>query len=62
MGGQLFRNADDPNELVIHFEWDDLDKAREFSQSQDLRETMQRAGASGRPDIYFLDEVEMPSV
>jgi len=43
---------------VILFEWDDLKKAQQFAQSQDLRETMQRAGVSDQPDVYFLEEVE----
>jgi heme-degrading monooxygenase HmoA len=57
-GGRLFRNADDPNETVILFEWDDLEKARQFAQSDDLRQAMQRAGVADRPDVYFLEEVE----
>ncbi|MFQ5924694.1 MAG: antibiotic biosynthesis monooxygenase family protein [Dehalococcoidia bacterium] len=57
-GGHLFRNADDPNELLILVEGDDLEKMRQFIQSEDLRETMQRGGVSDRPDVYFLDEVE----
>jgi heme-degrading monooxygenase HmoA len=57
-GGRLFRNADDPNETLIFWQWEDLDKARAFAQSQDLRETMQRAGVVGSPNIYFLEEVE----
>jgi heme-degrading monooxygenase HmoA len=61
-GGQLFRNAGDPNEVVIVLEWDDLEKARRFAQSDDLRETMQRAGVADRPDVYFLEEVEAVSV
>src|SRR4051794_9075408 len=47
-GVRLFRNADDPNETVIITEWDDLEKAREFAQSDDLRETMQRLGVAGQ--------------
>ena len=61
-GGRLFRNAGDPNEAVILLEWDDLEKARQFAQSKDLREAMQRAGVSDRPDLYFLDEVERVSM
>jgi heme-degrading monooxygenase HmoA len=57
-GGRLFRNADDPNEVVILFEWDDMKKARGFAQSEDLRQTMQRAGVSDKPDVYYLDEIE----
>jgi heme-degrading monooxygenase HmoA len=57
-GGELFRNSADPNELVILFEWDDLGKARQFAQSQGLREAMQRAGVADQPDIFFLESVE----
>lgn len=60
-GGQLFRNASDPNELVMLFEWDDLEKARQFTQSEDLRELMQRAGVVDQPDIYFLKDGEQVS-
>ena len=54
--GRVFRNAADPNELVILLEWDDLEKARQFAQSEDLRQTMQRAGVVDQPDVYFLNE------
>jgi heme-degrading monooxygenase HmoA len=57
-GGQLFRNAHDPNELFILFDWDDLEQARQFVQSEDLREVMQRAGVADQPDLYFLEAVE----
>jgi hypothetical protein len=50
----LLRNIDDPNEAVILFEVEDLQKAREFSASDDLRERMQEAGVIDKPDIYFL--------
>ena len=50
-GGQLLRNADDPNELVVIFEWDDLANARRFAESEDLRQKMQQAGVADQPDI-----------
>jgi heme-degrading monooxygenase HmoA len=58
MGGRLWRSADDPNEVVILFEWDNMENARRFYSSDDLRETMQRAGVVDQPDIYTLEEVE----
>lgn len=60
-GGRLFRNADDPNEVIIIFEWDNLKNAHQFVQSPDLQETMKRAGVSDKPDIYFLEEIDRPS-
>jgi hypothetical protein len=59
-GGQLFRSADDANEVVMLFEWD-LEKARQYGQSEHLIAEMQRAGVLGAPDIYFLEEVEQLS-
>jgi len=57
----LFRSSDRPNEIIILFEWDDLGKARKFAQSEDLIKTMQLAGVIGKPDIYFLEEIERTS-
>lgn len=57
-GGYLYRNKDDLNEVVVLLEWDTLEKAKEFASSEDLRETMQRAGVIDKPDIYFLDEAK----
>ena len=59
-GGQLFRSADDPNEVVMLFEWD-LEQARQFSQSKDLRAKMQEAGVLDPPDFHFLEEIEQLS-
>ncbi len=56
-GGQLFRSADDPNEVVMLFEWD-LEKARQYSQREEVRAKMREAGVLGSPDVYFLEEIE----
>ena len=61
-GGQLFRNADDPNDVVILLAWDLLERARLFADSDDLREAMARAGVASCQDIWFLEEVERPIV
>jgi len=51
----LFRNLDNPHEVVILFEAPDLEKARAFAMSEDLRDTMKNAGVIDQPDIYYLD-------
>ena len=56
-GGRLFCSEKDPNEVVILFEWEDLGKAHKFAESEDLRQTMERAGVAGKPDLYFLEEI-----
>ena len=50
----LLRNVDDPNEVVILAEIEDLEKARDFAASSDLREKMQESGVVDRADVYFL--------
>jgi heme-degrading monooxygenase HmoA len=57
-GGALYRNVENPNELFIVFEWDDLANARKFAESADLREAMQKAGVTGRPNIHFVEKIE----
>ena len=57
-GSWLFRNTNDPNELVILFQWDDLEHARQFIQSEDLRQGMQQAGVTDLLDVSFLEAVE----
>ncbi len=56
---RLFRSAENPNETTILFEWDSLDNARRFVQSQDLRETMRRAGVVGEPEVRYLNDVDL---
>jgi hypothetical protein len=43
--------------VVIFFEWEDLGKAHQFAESEDLRQTMERADVVGKPELYFLDEI-----
>jgi hypothetical protein len=55
---QLFRTSDDPNDITLLFEVADLNKAREFTRSEDLRTIMRKAGVIGLPSFSFLEEVE----
>lgn len=57
-GGRRFRNADNPSEIIVLLEWDDVEKAREFAGSEDLREAMQQAGVVGRPETRLMEEEE----
>jgi len=56
-GGRLYKNADNPKEIVIVLRWNDLEKARQFLASDDLRWAMARAGVSDMPDVYLLEEL-----
>ncbi len=54
----LFQKFDDENDVTILFAWDNEDRAREFIQSQDLKDAMQKAGVMQKPEIRFLNQVE----
>lgn len=52
----VFRNTDDPNNLVLLFGWDNLDNARRYAQDPRLKAAMQEAGISEPPQIVFLEQ------
>jgi hypothetical protein len=61
-GGRLFRSEKAPHEVVILFEWQDLGGTNQFGESGDLRQRMERPGVVGKPELYFLDEIEKLTV
>lgn len=60
-GGYVFQSTDDPNELIILLEVSDLQKARAFVESDDLRQIMERGGVVTQPHIHFLELADRPS-
>jgi hypothetical protein len=48
------QSVDDPNDVTIYFEVTDLNRAREFATSEDLKQTMQAAGVVSPPSINFM--------
>lgn len=53
----VFRSAGNPGETIILFKWDNLDNARKFFESENLKEKMQSAGVQGKPNIYYLNGI-----
>ncbi len=53
---QVLHSADDPNEVVIVLEASDIERAKGFIASPDLRDTMQSFGVVDKPDVYFLTD------
>ena len=51
---RLLRGLSDPNDVVLLFEARDLEKARAFAHSDDLRQAMKGAGVIGAPEILEL--------
>ena len=54
---RVLRSADDKNEITIIFDDMDTKKAKDFASSQDLKDTMMKAGVVGKPTVYFLETI-----
>lgn len=55
-GGKVFQSANNPNELFVLLEWDSIENAQKFAQSDSIKEAMKNAGVVGMPEIYFVEE------
>jgi hypothetical protein len=51
--GRVFRNAADPNDVVVLQDVADVPKARSWLGSDDLKVAMQKDGVVGTPSIRF---------
>jgi len=51
--GRVFRNADDPNDVVILQDVADVSKARTWLTQDDTKAVMQKSGVLGSPSIRF---------
>jgi heme-degrading monooxygenase HmoA len=58
----VFRTAEDPNHLVTLTQFENLESAKNFADSDELRTAMQKAGVKGQPEIYFLEEIEKRTI
>jgi len=52
----LFRNSDDPNDVLILFKWDNKENARKYMESESLKKFLKNAGAD-IVKIKYLDEM-----
>jgi hypothetical protein len=55
---RVFQNAGDSNEVITLLDWDLLDRARLFVQSDDIHDAMGLARSIDGPEVWFLDESE----
>ena len=63
-GARIFHNTEDPEEVVVLFEWDSLERARRRIESARLKEKFEEAGVSGgigQTEFYLLEEESRPS-
>jgi heme-degrading monooxygenase HmoA len=63
-GARVFRNAEDPEEVVVLFEWDSLERARRRIESAGLAQEFEEAGVSGgigQTEFFLLQEEAGPT-
>jgi hypothetical protein len=61
-GGHVFRSLEDPKNVFVLLEFEEMDKAKKFMGSEGLKEAMKKAGVVGIPDIYLMDEGDRTKV
>lgn len=54
---RIFRGVQNPNDLTLLFEWENVEKARAFIASDELKNRMAKAGVKDTPQIEYLTEM-----
>jgi len=54
---RIFRGVQNPNELTLLCEWENLEKARAFITSDELKNRMAKAGVKAPPQVQYLTEM-----
>jgi len=57
----VHRDAKDPNTIIITHQFQNLDAAMAFANSEDLKSAMMKAGVSGPPEFWFSEDIERTS-
>ena len=60
-GYHVFQSEDDPNEVIVLFEWDDDEDPVAFFRSDEMRERLADAGLQGPPELSTLKLVDQKS-
>lgn len=60
-GGHIFRNDEDPQDVIVFLAWEDLDRAREYLESEQVREEWEEGGLEGDPEVLYLEELGRPN-
>jgi quinol monooxygenase YgiN len=59
---RILRTIDDPNQLILINEWEEMGKLQEFAQSEHLKEMQKKSGVVEPPVIYVSEMVEQGKV
>ena len=54
---QLFSNQKDPNDVIVLFRIEDMEKAKAFISAPDAEEAKDESGVIGEPEVLFLEKI-----
>jgi heme-degrading monooxygenase HmoA len=57
LGGKLFRNIQDPQNLFVTFEWDNVENAKRFAEGLETNEAMEWATSGIWSRVSVVEEV-----
>ena len=60
-GATVHRDANDSNTIIVTHQFDDVNAAVAFANSEDLKSAMANAGVNGPPEIWFGEDIEQTS-
>lgn len=55
---QIWHPEDDPNNLVLLFEWESAQSAHAFLDNPELKAAMEKSGVVEAPEVYVLEEYD----
>lgn len=55
-GASVLRNKEVPDQLVVIIEWEDVETAKKFTETDDINLAKEKAGVIGLPAVYYLEE------
>jgi heme-degrading monooxygenase HmoA len=56
LGTHIFRNAQDPTEVIVNVQWQDESQATDFYGSQELNAALREAGVIGPIEVTYLED------
>jgi len=54
---QVFRSGDDPWEVLVLMEWEELEKARKYAASEETKQVYENSGVNDTQTVFFLQAV-----
>ena len=57
-GASVHRDANDADFIIVTHQFRDMNAAKAFADSEELKSAMANAGVSGPPEIWFGEDIE----